>query len=127
LSLSLKQAEEVKIVCGLDKKKCQGSLRKILHDRVDELVKNIKNTSNFYKNHFPYANKVGKVLIVGGGANLINIDEVLSQKLDLPVESGNLFANLSAPDGKTPIAKEKALSFATAIGLALRGLNEKEL
>jgi len=126
LDLSFEQAEKIKIVCGLDKKKCRGSLRKILHSRIDQLVLNIKNAINFYKNHFPRTNKIKKVILCGGGANFINIDQILSQKLNLEVEIGNPWVNITKKNKEFPIPKNKSLSFVTAIGLALRGVKIKE-
>ena len=126
LELTLNQAEKMKIFCGLDKKRCRGSIRKILHNRIDELVLNIKNAINFYKNHFSRTNKVEKIILCGGGANFLGLPEFLSQKLNLKVTQGNPWANITCRERNFPVPEDKSLSFTTAIGLALRGIKSKE-
>jgi len=48
-------------------------------------------------------------------------DRFLSEALKIPVEIGNPFTNILANKGKYLIPDQKALSFTTALGLALRG------
>ncbi len=124
LDLSFDQAEKIKIVCGLDRKKCRGSLKKILQNQIDELTNRIKSVIDFYRDHFPDSNPIERVLLCGGGAKMINITEVLSEKLNLKVEHGNPLTNLT-PGKNFPWTQKQSLPFATAIGLALRGLNSK--
>jgi type IV pilus assembly protein PilM len=126
LELTVDQAEKMKIFCGLDKKRCRGLIRKIFHNRIDELVLNIKNAINFYKNHFSRTNKVEKIILCGGGANFLGLPEVLSQKLNLKVTQGNPWANITCGGRNFSIPEDKSLSFTTAIGLALRGIKSKE-
>lgn len=125
LNLGMDEAETIKIECGLDKKRCSGSLSKILHDRIDDLVLNIQNAINFYYDHFTEPNAVGKVIICGGGASFKDLDKTLSKKLNLTVELGNPLLNLSKNKQKVIIPPDRMTSFATAIGLALRGINLK--
>lgn len=126
LELTIGQAEKMKIFCGLDKKRCRGSIRKIFHNRIDELVLNIKNAINFYKNHFSRTNKVEKIILCGGGANFLGLPEVLSQKLNLKVTQGNPWVNITCRERNFSIPEDESLSFTTAIGLALRGIKSKE-
>jgi len=70
--------------------------------------------------------KVGRIILCGGGANLIGLTDFLSYNLGLPVEVGNPLINISKftcfKKGEIP-KKEEMLSYTTALGLALRGAN----
>jgi type IV pilus assembly protein PilM len=123
LDLGLDEAEKIKIACGLDKKRCQGSLGKILHDHIDDLATNIRNAISFYYNHFTEPSPVDKIIICGGGANFRNLDKTLSHKLDMKVDMGNPLQNISTNQKYATIPPDKISSYTTAIGLALRGMN----
>jgi len=125
LKLDLEKAEKAKIVCGLDQKKCEGALSKILVNTINTLAVHIKKTITFYKTNFPDSNPVTEIILCGGGSNLDQIDKILSEKLQLPVKIGNPMTNLGL-NKKLDIPKDKLSSYTTAIGLALRtGQKEK--
>lgn len=117
LKLSEEQAEEAKIVCGLDPSKCHGALGEILHDTMDQLIRSIREAIVFYREHFPQSRDIGSVLLCGGGANFKDIDTYLGKALNLPIKRGNPWRNLP---GNAPLPPGELISYATAIGLALR-------
>lgn len=128
LKLDYKKAEKAKFVCGLDKTKCKGALRKILFGTMDNLIAEINKTISFYKNHFPAGHEISEMILCGGGAYLLKIDKYLNHRLDLPVSSGNPLQFLQKDNLKQikfPI--NKSLSYTTAIGLALRGTQKDNL
>lgn len=49
LNLDLRKAEKAKMVCGLDENKCQGALRKILFNTMDNLIEEIQKRWIFTK------------------------------------------------------------------------------
>jgi type IV pilus assembly protein PilM len=132
LGVDLKEAEKLKLTCGLvpggekkyDLKVC---LDPILYNLADE----IKRYISFYKGHTSHEysltdKKIEKVVLSGGGANLKGLPEFLFNELKIPVEFGDPFTNVVIQKKKgLQIPKEKALSFTTAIGLALRGVNDE--
>ena len=85
---------------------------------------------NFYHTHASQENlsseekQVKKILFCGGGASLKGFAEFLSLKLKISVELGNPWTNiLKEPLREVPeIPFEKSLGYATALGLALRGV-----
>ncbi|OGY47431.1 MAG: hypothetical protein A3J65_04770 [Candidatus Buchananbacteria bacterium RIFCSPHIGHO2_02_FULL_45_11b] len=125
LNLDAKSAEKAKIVCGLDTKKCEGALLKILLKPIDELAARIKKAILFYKDNFPEGNQITEVILCGGGANFSQIDLVLSEKLKLPVKIGNPQLKITAK--KLTLPNNKIMSYATAIGLALRAEQKEKL
>ncbi|MBI3290879.1 type IV pilus assembly protein PilM [Candidatus Falkowbacteria bacterium] len=126
LKLDAKKAEKAKIICGLDEKKCEGALRKILFSSVDNLASQIKKSIAFYKANFPNGNQATEVILCGGGANFIKIDQVLAEKLNIPVKIGNPLINVSNSK-KMAIDNKKMLSYTTAIGLGLRSFEKDNL
>lgn len=124
LNIDPKQAEESKIVCGLDQEKCEGALLKVLMDPINKMASHIKRAVSYYETNFPKATKISEIVLCGGGANFIKIDQVLQEKTGIKVSIGNPMTNLTE-NKKNKIPKEKLLSYTTAIGLALQSFQKK--
>ncbi len=124
LDLEKPKAEQAKIVCGLDRQKCQGALLEIFQETINQLTREITKAINFYQTNFSETQKVTKIILTGGGANFINISEVLQEKLGIPITLSQPWKKIEnpAPDYFTP---ERSQSFIPALGLALRGLDPK--
>lgn len=121
LDLTWGEAEEAKIICGLDKTKCHGALLEIFSEMINQLSERITKAMNFYYYNFPEAKNIDSILLCGGGANFIGITQVLEEKLKIPVKISNPWTNIANPD-KTFFNEQRSQSFITALGLALRGL-----
>lgn len=145
LNIDYQLAEKAKIVCGLDDNKAQGVIKNILSSVINDLVFKIKGVIRYYEDHFPNQDPISKILLCGGGSNIENIDKILASALELDVECGNPMINLNENKDKfLPYLQEKLeighhnltadgdkvlattqdtmLTYATAIGLALRGI-----
>ncbi len=118
LNLSLEKAEEIKLRCGLDIKKCDGTLKASISDIIDDLVSKIKNAIKFYHSQFIDAPKVGSIHLSGGGAYLQKLDSILSKELRIKARPADLFKNIILP---AKIESSPLLHYITAIGLSLRG------
>jgi Tfp pilus assembly PilM family ATPase len=60
---------------------------------------------------------------VGGSANLKGLADYIAGRAQAPCERGNVWRNVASFDEYIPpIDKRRSLQYATAIGLALRGL-----
>ena len=122
LELDFARAEQAKIVCGLDKDKFHGALFEIFTDSINELAQQINSAIAFYKNNFSQPKKIEKITLCGGGANFLNIANVLKEKIGLPVMISNPWQHI-APTSTAFFSPTKSQSFVTALGLGLRGLN----
>ncbi|MCD6270217.1 type IV pilus assembly protein PilM [bacterium] len=125
LKVGLDEAEGLKIKQGLEgSKEIFNSIIPPLADLVDQ----IKVHLNYYYSHefkggsSVSKNKIDKILLSGGGANLKGLTDFLSSKLKLKVELANPWINiLKEPLKEIPgLSFEKSLGYATALGLALR-------
>lgn len=140
LSLDLEQAEELKRKVGLDEAQDERGVevRNVLLPQINNLVEEIKNTIRFYEEHAGPAAKISRILLSGGSSKLRNLPDFLQAALNLPqepghelrsitglkIELGNPWLNVASPQAALPMSAEDSLSFATAIGLALRGFEE---
>lgn len=153
LNLTKQQAEKAKIICGLDQTKANGVIKDILTDTINNLTEKIKEAISFYENYFPQRGSLNKILLCGGGANIPNLEKIISQEFSIEVKLADALINL--PEEKNKFAEifterhslnfktvkidsggeEKNLSikqnfsgvFTTAFGLALRGIFIDEL
>jgi len=143
LKIDYKKAEKAKIICGLDQNKAEGIIKNTLYEMIKKLTEKINNSIMFHDRHFPDYGPIDKILLCGGGANIKNLDKLLSKHLSIKVERGDALINLNedrqkiskifsethslnanfSPKTKNKISKRTqndSITFSTAIGLALR-------
>jgi len=129
--ISLSEAEKMKINYGLEGIKGE-KIFEILKPFLKNLIKEIEDYLFYYHTHIHHehlpldSKEVEKIFLCGGGANLKNLANFLSLELKTPVELSNPWSNiLPEPLKKVPeLSYEKSLSYATALGLALRGIQK---
>ncbi len=118
LSLSIEQAEKAKIICGLNREKCGGALKKVLDKKLDELIDKIKTAFKFYETNFENNLPIKKIILCGGGSHFAGIAEFLERKLKIPTQIGDPRINCIIKEDGIP--KNELMSYTTAIGLALK-------
>jgi len=148
LEIEKEQAEKAKIICGLDEAKASGIINKVLAGMINDLNERVNEILEFYGNHFPQYGPISEILLCGGGANIKDIDKIISKFSFIKVAGGDALVNLgeaknkfiellsetysldvALPNNKKnksesnlSITQDSSLTFATAIGLALRGI-----
>ncbi len=72
---------------------------------------------------------IKKIILCGGGANMMGLPEYLSEMLGIPTERVDVWSNVPhPPDWVPPITRRYSYGYATAMGLALRDtLEQKKL
>lgn len=66
---------------------------------------------------------LGKVILVGGSANLKGLPEYVASRVHAPTEVGNVWQHVTDFNAYIPpIDRRSSLQYATAVGLALRGM-----
>ncbi len=120
--ISFQEAEALKIKNGIGNSKPGKKNAAALSSTLKELVDLSEKYINYCQSQ--YCQKVAKVLLCGGGANLKGLADFLGKNLKTPVELGNPWINItniqSKRDGLLP--QEEFLRYTTALGLALRGV-----
>ncbi len=118
--LGAEQAEQAKKEVGLDiskDKKISAALLKA----VKEFRKSLTHTlSSYYGHNTISANRITRIVLCGGAGNLPHLDVFLAEELGIECVHGNVWKNLSIDPKHAPVDNATALSYATAIGLALR-------
>lgn len=130
LNVAFNVAEELKIRCGLNKKKEEGKIFKALTPAIIEMVQQIKKHITYYESHnsvfgLPFdGKKIEKILLCGGGANLIGLSEFLSSELKIPTEIGNPWINIMPQfeEKNSLLSFRDSLEYTTALGLAIKGV-----
>lgn len=131
LGVSNAEAEKMKREKGLLSETKKGNIRQALLPILDNIVDEIKSVVRFYEDHSTVDQMIGKVLLSGGGSKLSGIADYVSARLNLGADKplgrvllGDPAINLVGDTAaKQPIVKEDLLSYSTAIGLALRGID----
>jgi type IV pilus assembly protein PilM len=90
---------------------------------ADEVARHYHYWDTRRNEHGDRMTPVGDVVLVGGSANLRGLAEYISGRVQAPVERGNIWRNVAPFDEYIPpIDRRHSLQYATATGLALRGL-----
>ncbi|MDD5031841.1 MAG: hypothetical protein PHR36_02225, partial [Patescibacteria group bacterium] len=125
-----------------------GIINKVLAGMIGDLNEKVNEILEFYNSHFPQYGPINQILLCGGGANIKGIDKIISKCSCINVARGDSLVNLgeakdkfqgllsetynldvALPNNKKnksgsdlSITQDSSLTFATAIGLALRGI-----
>jgi len=94
LEINRSQAEKAKIICGLDKNKAEGIIHDILIEETTEMAKRIQNIINFYQDNYTDHGPIEKILISGGGSNVKNLKNIISDYLKIEVIDANVFLKI---------------------------------
>lgn len=130
LKVNSAKAKSLKIKIGLDPHKEGGKVYQAMVPKLVELVAEIKKYLDYYQtaNLSKHSSKpnIERILLCGGGANLKGLAAFLSSHLKTEVEVGNPWVNIlnSSANQLPDIPFDESLSYATALGLALRGIND---
>lgn len=124
LKVNKKEAQQLKFKIGLDETKEKGKVYRALKPVIDDLIKQISEYIDFYHDNTAHVHapkkKIEQVLLCGGDSLLINLPSYLEQELKIPVEVASPLKNiLTAGTKSKTFSKRDALTYNTAIGLAL--------
>ncbi|OGE81018.1 MAG: hypothetical protein A3E98_03900 [Candidatus Doudnabacteria bacterium RIFCSPHIGHO2_12_FULL_48_11] len=131
LGVSSGEAEKLKRELGLVSETKRGNIRQAVLPVLDNIVDEIKNVIRFHEEHAQNHRPIKRVVLSGGSSRLLGIADYIAARLNLGsnapvgrVSLGDPWTNLNIAglDDKLPLKKDEALGFATAIGLALRGM-----
>lgn len=123
LNISIDKARKIKNQKGLIRSDDNMEVFYSIIPFVSSLKDEIRKIADYWrKNNKDNGGQVDKVILCGGHANLIGLDEYLSSGLNMLVEVGNPWSNINfSVDNFPNLNIDEALRYGTAIGLALRG------
>ena len=117
LSVSMEEAEALKVGVFVDSEVDGEEARRVVHGRASSFVDEIRSSLEFYAAQTPNA-QLTRVLVTGGGSQLPGFIEMLNQRLMIPVERGRPFEKVGPRKG---VAGDGEALLAVAIGLAIPG------
>ncbi len=128
MGVSLEKAGLIKKETGLDKKAYEGKVFSALMPACTVLADEIKRAFAYYRDGAGYTHgvrpDVDLMLLAGGDASLFGLATYLSSALKIQTRLSDPFElfRKKSEHAIPPMPKNQALAFATAIGLALRGI-----
>lgn len=114
LGIERDKAEELKRSCGLDPERCAVNIRPIIKSLLDELSSEVRRALVAAKDALE-GRQPRMIALVGGGSNIVKLENVLSRELIIKVRHADPTAGIALPAG---FPQELAASFATVLGLA---------
>lgn len=122
LGVPFEEAERAKRQCGVDAHKCGLKMWGTMQPFLAEMTQRITDAVAFYRDHFEDGKMLDEIVMCGGGANMLRIDELLSELVKTKVRRADPWTNIDP--NRCPLPKEIILSSTTAVGLALRAALE---
>lgn len=119
LKIDYHKIEDLKVKNGLNYIKEFPNYLKIIDELTTDLVDQIKKAFDYYQDHYPNPQIVGKVILCGGMAEMENLCDTLGRRLDISCEFANPYQNIIT-NKLTAEYKKTALTMISAIGLAMR-------
>lgn len=117
LKIDEKEAEKIKKQKSFDKVK----VRQAVDVEITEITKEATKMINYYQEKTKKTNPITKIVLCGGSASLDTLTDIFKEKLGIPTEVGNPWANISVYPLKS-VPKEVAPAYTNAVGLALLGV-----
>ena len=125
LEVEIAEAETLKKSLGLATETETLEARKvveIIYEVTGELLASLRNTITYFMTIRPQ-DPISKILITGGGAQLIGLKEALAEVTGLPVVEADPFVTIDLARGvNVDDLHRSRTSLTVALGLALRGM-----
>lgn len=126
MGIPFEEAEELKLKHGVGSFFGKNPFLHAAKPVLDSLATEIERTVDFYLNSLRYSLSVDAIILCGGGSKMKGVLPYLSKRLGRALEFGDPWVNVDL-DGRLPlIDRDRSVQYSTAIGLALRGLDEYE-
>jgi len=120
LGINPMRAEELKKERGISGTGPNYELSTIMMPFLDAIVNEVKKTTYTYRQQFPTAAVAERVVLTGGGANLVGIEKYLEKEFDVPVVKATPFSRFECPDAITPFIPELGAPMTVALGLGMK-------
>lgn len=121
LNIAVRRAEDLKKQRGLAGFGGEHELSTIITPVLDVIIYEAKRVVVSFETS--YREKIGAVILAGGGANLIGLADYMKTRFNLPVSIAKPFTAISYPQAFDALAKDLGPVLAPAIGLAMKGLS----
>ncbi len=118
LGVSVRRAEELKKQKGLLGQGGEYGLSTLMLPFLDVILSEAKRIKDIYEKN--YHGKVERIILSGGGANLLGIEKYASVQFQLPVLKADPWKRVEFPAAAAPVLAGEGAPLAVAIGLGIR-------
>ena len=122
LSINPMRAEELKKERGIMGTGPNYELSTIMMPFLDAIINEVKKAQFAYKAQFPQAKAAERIMLSGGGANLLGIEKYFEREFGVPVVKANPFSRFSYAAELEPLVPELNPIMSVALGLAMKGM-----
>lgn len=116
LDISMARAEELKRRRGLSAFGADSELSTLLLPFLDVIIQEVRHAKDVYERQS--GKRVERLMLIGGGANLIGIEKYFSSQIGLTISHHEIFAGIKYPSALEPAMKGLENELAIALGLA---------
>ncbi len=118
LNINIRRAEELKRQKGILAGPGEYELSTLTLPFLDAIINEARRAKDVYEKS--QGLKIERVILAGGGANLLGIEKYFEEQIGLATVVGNPFSKIEYPSEIEPIVKELGPPFAVAIGLGIK-------
>jgi len=120
LGINALRAEELKKERGILGTGPNRELSTIMIPFLDAIINEIQKTLFAYQSQFPSAKKTERMILSGGGANLLGIEQYFEKEFTFPVVKANPFAGFEYAPEIQPLVPELNPVMSVALGLGMK-------
>lgn len=123
LNLEKEEAEKIKITQGIENSSGNNSVSSAIGSLLENLSVEIEKTIDFYQNMPKSKAEIGKIILIGGGANLKGLLPHLTSRLSKEISLGDPWINLNLDKKLPSMSQAESARYAVSAGLAMRDMN----
>lgn len=127
MNIPFDEAEKTKFQYGIGSDFKNDAIYKAVRPVLENMVTEVQRSIEFYLSGLQYSANIDTVVLCGGGANTKGIVPYFSKRLEREIELANPWTNVRIGKSIPVIEKAVAAQYATAIGLALKGLHYEDI
>lgn len=120
LGINPLRAEELKKERGVLGTGPNFELASIMLPFLDAIINEVKKAQFSYTQQFPAATKTERIILAGGGANLLGIEKYFEKQFAIPVVKAAPFSRFEYADDITPFVPELNPLLGVALGLGMK-------
>ncbi len=118
LNINVRRAEDLKRQRGLLGGRGDYELSTLIFPFLDVIINEAKGVCDSYNKNNEH--KIERVILAGGGANLLGLEKYFEKQINMPTVVGNPFSKIDYPPAIDPFVKDLGPALGVAIGLGLR-------
>ncbi len=122
LGINPLRAEELKKERGVAGTGPNYELSTIMMPFLDAIISEVKKAQYAYSEHFPTAAKAERVVLAGGGANLLGIEKYWEREFGVPTVKATPFSRFEYEPQIGPLVAELNPAMSVALGLGMKEL-----